>query len=125
MLGSPHSAGDSELRDQTPPQRLPAQVHATARTFRVFVTVDVREPRDPSRLPLRSNRLMFVFVRPPLPGSCEGEGDGGGAASAACSSTAGGVMPETYTQLLMHCEAARRWEVEGPSDAEADSVFSE
>jgi hypothetical protein len=38
-------------------------VHATARTFRVFVTVDVRDAKDPTKLAQRSNRLLFVFVR--------------------------------------------------------------
>ena len=38
-------------------------VHATQSTFRIFVTVDVRDPMDPSKLPARSNRLMFVISR--------------------------------------------------------------
>jgi hypothetical protein len=29
----------------------------------VFVTVDVRDKGDPTKLSSRSNRLMFVFVR--------------------------------------------------------------
>jgi hypothetical protein len=62
--------------------------------------------------------LGWVFVMPRARMCC-----------AAChwahagSASTAAVLPETYTQLLMHCEAARRWELEGPSEAEARAIF--
>ncbi len=70
-------------------------VHATSHTCRVFVTVEVRDATDPSRLPLRSNRLIFPFAARAPPG---------------------GVVPHTYREVIMHVDAARRHATEGPSE---------
>lgn len=84
-------------------------VHATEATCRVFCTVDVLDPRDPTRLPKRSNRGVLVFAAEPAP---SGAGGGGGVGHI-------GVVPVTYGDALKQIEAARRSEVEGPSDQEA------
>ena len=79
-------------------------VHATQHTCRVFVTVEVRDAADPGRLPLRSNRLIFPF---------------------AAKSPPGAVLPNTYREMLMHIEAERRWEAEGPTEEWAQAVLSQ
>ena len=78
-------------------------VHATATTCRVNVTVEVRDPKVPSQVPVRSNRLVFIF---------------GGDFSARP-----GVIPETYKEILMHTDAQRRHVVEGPWDEEIEGIL--
>lgn len=78
-------------------------VHATEHTCRVFVTCEVRNAADPGRLPLRSNRLIFPF---------------------AAKSPPGAVVPRAYSEMLMHIEAKRRWEAEGPDEEWARAVLS-
>ena len=85
--------------------------HATKNTARVFVTVEVRHPGDPGRLPKRSNRLMFVFGH-------DQSGLGGE------SNAPVGVVPQTYSETLMHFEGSRRSTVEGPSDKIAQEILS-
>jgi acyl-coenzyme A thioesterase 9 len=85
-------------------------VHATEFTCRVFVTVSVRDPSDTERLPQRSNRLMFVFCA-----KTPHEVDG------VCNF----VLPNTYSEVLMHLEAERRYNVEGPSEEEAHAILEE
>jgi acyl-CoA hydrolase len=80
-------------------------VHATATTCRVNVTVEVRDPAAPSQVPVRSNRLVFVFG-----------GD---------FSNRPEVIPETYQEILMHVDAQRRHVVEGPWDDEVQVILKE
>mmetsp|Transcript_33943 Transcript_33943/g.82354 ORF Transcript_33943/g.82354 Transcript_33943/m.82354 type:complete len:195 (+) Transcript_33943:2-586(+) len=80
-------------------------VHATATTCRVNVTVEVRDPAAPSRVPVRPNRLVFVFG-----------GD---------FSDRPQVIPETYQEILMHVDARRRHAVEGPWDEEVQGILQE
>ena len=101
-------------------------VHATRSTFRLFVTVDVRDPMDPSKLPARSNRLMFVFVREAATsGDSVDDIINGGSSSSIDESASVAILPQTYSELLMHCEAARRYDCEGPDQAEIDAVFAD
>jgi acyl-coenzyme A thioesterase 9 len=78
-------------------------VHATATTCRVTVTVEVRDPKAPSTVPKRSNRLLFVFG-----------GD---------FSSRPGIIPETYQEILMHMDARRRHLVEGPFEDEVKDII--
>jgi acyl-CoA hydrolase len=124
--------------------------HASHNTCRVFVTVEVRDPLDPGRLPKRSNRLIFVFANgdeaenatcsTASGGSGSGGGGVGGDASADedAADTAeaqlsakapppevlsiGRVLPLTYSEGLMHFEASRRARVEGPGDVAARAI---
>ncbi|KAL3928120.1 MAG: hypothetical protein SGBAC_012781 [Bacillariaceae sp.] len=80
-------------------------VHATATTCRVNVTVEVRDPAAPSQVPIRSNRLVFVF---------------GGDFSNRPS-----ILPESYKEILMHVDARRRHAVEGPWDEEVEAILKE
>lgn len=68
-------------------------VHATEFTCRVFVTVAVRDPSDIERLPQQSNRIMFVFC-------AKTPRERGGVCNF--------VLPNTYSEVLMHLEAERR-----------------
>lgn len=77
-------------------------VHATATTCRVNLTVEVRDPAIPHKVPQRSNRLLFVFGGDFRPG----------------------IIPETYQEILMHMDARRRHEVEGPWDDEVECILS-
>jgi acyl-coenzyme A thioesterase 9 len=79
-------------------------VHATNQTCRVLVVVEVRDPADTSRDPLRSNRLMFVF---------------GGA------NFRTGVLPDRYGEILMQIDAKRRHQEEGPTDADVTRILNE
>lgn len=78
-------------------------VHSTDSTCRVMVVVEVRDPAHRDRVPLRSNRLLFVF--------------GGSDFSP--------VIPETYSEILMHMDAQRRHSVEGPTDQEVHNILQE
>jgi acyl-coenzyme A thioesterase 9 len=80
-------------------------VHATENTCRVLVVVEVRDPADTSIEPLRSNRLMFVF---------------GGA-----NFPTGGVLPDRYGEVLMHIDAKRRHQQEGPTDTDVSRILAE
>lgn len=79
-------------------------VHSTDTTCRVLVVVEVRDPRDAARVPIRSNRLMFVF---------------GG------DNLRTNIVPNTYQEILMHLDAQRRHVVEGPTDEEARQILQE
>jgi acyl-coenzyme A thioesterase 9 len=79
-------------------------VHSTETTCRVLVIVEVRDPSDAARVPIRSNRLMFVF--------------GGNHFRA-------GIVPNTYQEILMHLDAQRRHLVEGPTDEEVRQILQE
>jgi len=79
-------------------------VHSTEHTCRVLVVVEVRDPAERQRVPVRSNRLMFVF---------------GG------SNFESGIVPETYSEMLMHIDALRRHEVEGPRQEEVRRILEE
>eukprot|EP00977_Amphora_coffeiformis_P008966 scaffold2033_cov164-Amphora_coffeaeformis.AAC.5 len=79
-------------------------VFSTATSCRVLVTVEVRDPADAERVPLRSNRLMFVF---------------GG------DSFRSGIVPETYSEILMYLDAQRRHAVEGPTEEQVKSILKE
>ena len=79
-------------------------VHSTHRTCRVVVTVEVREPSDRHSVPLRSNRLSFLFGGAEFPSQ---------------------IVPDTYSEILMHVDAGRRSAVEGPMDEEVDLILSE
>jgi acyl-coenzyme A thioesterase 9 len=79
-------------------------VHSTKKTCRVLVVVEVRDPADTSLEPLRSNRLMFVF---------------GG------SNFRPGVLPDRYGEILMHIDAERRYEEEGPTEEEVTRILKE
>ena len=79
-------------------------VHSTEMSCRVLVTVEVRDPADAARVPVRSNRLMFVF---------------GG------ESFRPGIVPETYSEVLMYLDAQRRHAVEGPTDEQVKGIVKE
>jgi len=79
-------------------------VHSTANTCRVNVIVEVRDPANRHEVPMRSNRLLFVF---------------GG------SNFSWPILPETYSEILMHLDAKRRYKVEGPTDAEVERILRE
>jgi len=70
--------------------------------FRVFVTVGVIDPRDPTRRAQRTNRLMFVF--------------------AADASVQHRVLPVTYFNIVVHVEAQRRHAVEGLSKERMEEI---
>eukprot|EP00547_Thalassionema_nitzschioides_P012824 CAMPEP_0194255722 /NCGR_PEP_ID=MMETSP0158-20130606/35111_1 /TAXON_ID=33649 /ORGANISM="Thalassionema nitzschioides, Strain L26-B" /LENGTH=482 /DNA_ID=CAMNT_0038994171 /DNA_START=117 /DNA_END=1566 /DNA_ORIENTATION=+ len=72
-------------------------VHATPSMCRVIVVVEVRNPTDRDRQPLRSNRLSFLFL-------------------AAGAKPFPGILPDTYSEMLMYMDASRRYATEGPSD---------
>ncbi|CAJ1968016.1 unnamed protein product [Cylindrotheca closterium] len=84
-------------------------VHATATTCRVNVTVEVRDPSAPSRVPVRSNRLVFVFC-----GDFSNNNRGNAE-----------IIPETYQEILMHVDAQRRHAVEGPWEDEVKGILEE
>ena len=80
-----------------------AQLHSHTIEFdAIFVTVEVRDPADPGRRPMRSNRLIFPFAAKAPPG---------------------GVVPQTYRDTLMHVNAARRYAAEGPSEETAQRLL--
>jgi len=101
----------------------------------------VRDPADPGRLPKRSNRLIFLFANGNGSGGSDGSGSGRGISGddddddydddddddgsegegrcGSLGSSLGRVLPLTYTESLMHAEARRRSNAEGPSDAAA------
>lgn len=79
-------------------------VHSTENTCRVLVLVNVRDPKERDKVPARTNRLMFVF---------------------AGSNFYPGIVPETYSEILMHIDAQRRHRVEGPTWEEAQSILQE
>ena len=79
-------------------------VHSTENTCRVLVTVEVRDPAHRARVPVRSNRLMFVFGGSTFPA---------------------GIVPETYSEILMHIDAQRRYQVEGPTESEVQRILKE
>lgn len=70
-------------------------VHSEDTLFRVQVHVNVVDPTDPGRLPSRTNYLRFVFAAHP--------------------DFQRTIVPETYGEMLMHVDAARRHAVERPS----------
>lgn len=80
-------------------------VYSTPESARVLVHVEVRDPAHRSHVPKRSNRLMFVF--------------GGSFAKE------GGIIPETYSEILMHMDAQRRHSVEGPTSQEVRIILAE
>ena len=85
-------------------------VHAADAIFRVAVRVGVVEASDPARLARRTNRLMFVF------------------ATDRTAHDAAAVLPETYQEVLLQVEAARRHAVEGPNErtwSDLDRHFQE
>lgn len=84
-------------------------VHATRYTCRVVCTVKVLDPTCPTRSPSRSNRLTFVFA----------------ATTPLEHKTAPFVVPETYPEVLLHVEAARRHAVEGPTEDEARVILEQ
>lgn len=73
-------------------------VHATRYTCRVNVSVEVRDPENPRATPWKANRLVFVF---------------------ATRCPENGVLPETYSEIISHMDAARASAIEGPTDDEA------
>ena len=75
-------------------------VHKTAETCRVNVSVEIRDPAAPHLPPKKSNRAVFVFA----------------ARSPAL------LVPETYSEVLMHIDAARSSAAEGPDDAWAAAL---
>lgn len=91
-------------------------VHSTPRTCRIVVIVEVRDPADRHSAPLRSNRLSFLFGGSGFPNSgVNGESESGG----------GGIVPDGYNEILMHVDAKRRMDVEGPLDEEVERILSE
>lgn len=73
-------------------------VHSTPHTCRVLVIVEVRNAKEPHVVPVRSNRLLFIFgakkeLRPD-------------------------ILPQTYGEMLMHIDSKRRYAVEGPTKDE-------
>lgn len=82
-------------------------VHSTIRTCRVIVIVEVRNLNDRNSPPLRSNRLSFLFG-----------GGGNGFPD-------GGIVPDSYREILMHVDAKRRAAVEGPLDEEVEKILNE
>jgi acyl-coenzyme A thioesterase 9 len=79
-------------------------VHSTRTSCRVLVVVEVRDPANRDRVPLRSNRLMIVFGGEDLPEA---------------------IVPETYSEILMHVDAQRRHQVEGPAEKEIREILKE
>ena len=79
-------------------------VHSTGTTCRVLVTVEVRDPKNRHRRPRRSNRLVFVFGGADLPSN---------------------IIPYRYDEILMHIDAQRRHNVEGPFDDEVNRILAE
>jgi acyl-CoA hydrolase len=96
-------------------------VHSTPRTCRIVVIVEVRDPADRHSAPLRSNRLSFLFGGSGFPNSgvsgVNGESESGGGG--------GGIVPDGYNEILMHVDAKRRMDVEGPLDEEVERILSE
>ena len=87
-------------------------VHTTGHACRVLVLVEVRDAKDRNRVPRRSNRLMFVF----------------GATHDACdgpSPLPTSIIPERYGEILMHLDAHRRYQVEGPFADEVQTICRE
>ncbi len=82
-------------------------VYSTIRTCRVIVIVEVRNLNDRNSPPLRSNRLSFLFG-----------GGGNGFPD-------GGIVPDSYREILMHVDAKRRAAVEGPLDEEVEKILNE
>ena len=108
-------------------------VHATANTCRVFVAVEVRDPADSGCLPRRSNRLVFAFA---IDDEQTADSGGGGGADQSPGTVGGGnataepktrvpdfVLPETYSEILMHFKASRISRTEGPTDEEARAIM--
>jgi len=77
-------------------------VHSTKYTCRVVVIVEVRSPSKRHERPLRSNRLSFVFGANGFPSP---------------------LTPDTYTEILMHFDAERRSNVEGPFEEEVEDLL--
>lgn len=71
-------------------------VHAADSVFRVFVTAEIVNPRDPHQYPNRTNNLRFVFAA--LPADMHT------------------VLPQTYREILWHVDASRTHEIERRSD---------
>ena len=78
-------------------------VHRTAETCRVNVSVEIRDPAAAHLAPKKSNRAVFVF--------------------AARSRTL--LVPESYSEVLMHVDAARFSASEGPDDAEVVALLGD
>lgn len=72
-------------------------VHATPFICRVYVVVEVQNPTDRNRQPLRSNCVSFLF-------------------SCGATKQFPEIVPDTYPDILMHMKASRRYMEEGPSD---------
>ena len=128
-------------------------VHATPNTCRVFVAVESRNPSDPSRQPTRSNRVIFAFATqdPAIPTPADDDavaettaiGIDTTAVNTAAANTAvnpidlstGGkgnssrpppwVLPQTYSEILIHFEGSRRSATEGPTDDDARAFLAE
>jgi acyl-CoA hydrolase len=79
-------------------------VHTTGTTCRVLVIVEVRDANVRNRRPMRSNRLMFVFGGNNFPDR---------------------IVPCDYSEILMHIDANRRHEVEGPFAEEVQRIVAE
>lgn len=82
-------------------------VHSTPLLCRVIVVVEVRNPADRDRPPLRSNRLSFLFVT-----------------SAAKEPYFPTIVPDTYSEILMHIDACRRYATEGPTEEYIEHLLS-
>ena len=79
-------------------------VHSTGSACRVLVTVEVRDAKDRNRRPMRSNRLMFVFGGANFPDR---------------------IVPSQYGEILMHIDAHRRHQVEGPFEEDVQRIVQE
>lgn len=79
-------------------------VHSTEHSCRVLVVVEVRDPKNRDRVPIRSNRLLFVFGGRHFPPR---------------------ILPVTYSEILMSFDARRRHAVEGPTQEEVYAILNE
>jgi len=79
-------------------------VHSTSHSCRVVVLVEVRDPADRHSGPLWSNRISFIFGGRNFPPQ---------------------IVPDTYTEILMHVEATRREALEGPLPEEVEEILDQ
>jgi len=96
-------------------------VHSTSKTCRVLVIVEVRDPSDRHALPMRSNRVSYLFGTD-TGIDTDSEHD---PKSMYPSGFPQRIVPNKYNEILMHVDAKRRSNVEGPMDTEVEIILSD
>ncbi len=97
-------------------------VHSTSKTCRVLVIVEVRDPSDRHALPMRSNRVSYLFGT-----DMNIDFDSNREPNSALNPRGfpEEIVPDRYNEILMHVDAKRRSNVEGPSDSEVEMILSD